>query len=47
MIKLLNMFERRKQLCSGHKGEFDEARAQIKVHKNLAILQTLNAVWTP
>ena len=31
------MFERRKQLCSGHKGQFDEACAQVNVHKNLAI----------
>ena len=31
------MFERRKQLCSGQKGQFDEACAQVNVHKNLAI----------
>ena len=31
MIKLLFMFERRKQICSGHKGQFDKACAQINV----------------
>ena len=37
MIKLLFKFERRKQISSGHKGQFDEACAQVNVHKNLAI----------
>ena len=35
------MLERRKQLCSGHKGQFDEACAQVNVHKNLAFFTNL------
>ena len=31
------MFERRKQLCSGHNHQFDDACAQVNVHENLAI----------
>ena len=35
------MFERRKQICSGHKGQFDEACAQVNVTRTLLFFTNL------